>query len=94
MKKTATSHHSPTSDEIAACAYQIYELEGRPEGRNLDHWLAAETQLLAERARPARPAAATARSVSVARPKSAASAVPVAGRISGAEARPSALLAR
>jgi hypothetical protein len=38
------SHH-----EIAARAYQIYEFEGRPEGRALDHWLRAETLLAAER---------------------------------------------
>jgi hypothetical protein len=94
MNKTATTHCSPTPDEIAAGAYQNYEREGRPEGRDLDHWLAAEAQLLAERAQPVRPAAATARSVSVARPKAAASAAPVAGRISRAEARASVPLAR
>jgi hypothetical protein len=31
-------------------AYQIWEQEGRPEGRHLDHWLEAEHQLVAENA--------------------------------------------
>jgi hypothetical protein len=35
--------------EIAERAYQIYEFEGRPDGRALDHWLRAETLLAAER---------------------------------------------
>ncbi len=30
-------------DEIRAIAYRIWEDEGRPEGRVLDHWLKAET---------------------------------------------------
>lgn len=29
-------------DEIAQVAYQIWEKEGRIEGRDLDHWRAAE----------------------------------------------------
>jgi hypothetical protein len=36
---------APTSEEIAACAYSIWEQEGRPEGREVEHWLAAEIQL-------------------------------------------------
>ncbi|MBI3060474.1 MAG: DUF2934 domain-containing protein [Deltaproteobacteria bacterium] len=30
-------------DEIRTIAYHIWEDEGRPEGRVLDHWLKAET---------------------------------------------------
>jgi hypothetical protein len=45
---------SPTvslnSEEIAVFAYCIWEHEGRPDGRALDHWLEAERQLLATRA--------------------------------------------
>ena len=37
----------PTRDEVAAIAYQIYLQEGRPEGRDLQHWLEAEAQLAA-----------------------------------------------
>ena len=31
-----------TEDEIAVCAYFIWEQEGKPVGRALDHWLQAE----------------------------------------------------
>ena len=31
-------------------SYQIWEHEGRPEGRHLDHWLQAEHELIAENA--------------------------------------------
>ena len=36
----------PTHHEIAVCAYCIWEQEGRPEGRTLDHWLQAQLQLV------------------------------------------------
>jgi hypothetical protein len=36
-----------TKDEVAVCAYFIWEQEGKPEGRALDHWLQAELQLAA-----------------------------------------------
>ena len=38
---------APTPEEIARCAFLIWEQEGFPEGRALEHWLEAETQLLA-----------------------------------------------
>jgi Protein of unknown function (DUF2934) len=37
----------PSSGEIALLAFQIWEQEGKPQGRELDHWLQAETLLLA-----------------------------------------------
>ena len=40
---------SLSSDEIAARAYEIYEREGRSDGRDMDHWLRAEAELRAER---------------------------------------------
>jgi hypothetical protein len=40
----------PSAEEIALCAYLIWEREGRPPGREKEHWLQAETQLLACRA--------------------------------------------
>ena len=49
MSKTAKSYQMPTHDEIAQCARRIYEMEGRPEGRAMQHWLQAEAQLIAER---------------------------------------------
>lgn len=39
-------HIGVTHHEIAMCAYGIWEQEGRPEGRALDHWLQAELQLV------------------------------------------------
>jgi hypothetical protein len=41
----------PTCEEIAAIAYSIWEKEGRPEGRDVEHWLAAEIQLGQARSR-------------------------------------------
>jgi hypothetical protein len=32
-----------SSEEIAFCAYLIWEKEGRPSGREKEHWLQAET---------------------------------------------------
>jgi len=40
----------PAPEEIALCAFLIWEKEGRPPGRDREHWLQAETQLLACRA--------------------------------------------
>jgi hypothetical protein len=34
-----------TREEIAPYAYYIWQKEGRPEGRALEHWLQAELQL-------------------------------------------------
>jgi hypothetical protein len=42
--------HPPSNEEIAYCAYLIWEKEGRPSDRAKEHWLQAETQLLATRA--------------------------------------------
>jgi len=35
-----------TPDLVAARAYEIYLEEGRPEGRDLEHWTRAEAELL------------------------------------------------
>jgi hypothetical protein len=40
-----TPSREPTQDEIAACARSIWEAEGRPHGRDLEHWLMAEARL-------------------------------------------------
>src|SRR6266540_3009065 len=34
-----------SKDEIEQLAHSIWEQEGRPEGRSLEHWLMAENQL-------------------------------------------------
>src|SRR6478672_7732100 len=38
-----------SNEEIAERAYQIYEREGRSDGRAMDHWLQAESELRSER---------------------------------------------
>lgn len=40
---------SPSPDEVARRAYFAYENEGSRPGRDVQHWLEAEAQLLAER---------------------------------------------
>ena len=42
---TPAVNSTPSHDEIAAQAYQIYLREGCAEGRDLDHWLRAEAEL-------------------------------------------------
>ena len=49
MAKQLNTYQPPTREEIAACAHRIYEMEGRPEGRALEHWLQSEAQLIADR---------------------------------------------
>lgn len=57
------------ASRVAARAHEIWEAEGRPEGRDHDHWLRAEAELSAEIATkpkaakkaPARKAAAKAK---------------------------------
>jgi hypothetical protein len=40
----------PTEEEIAECAYFIWESEGHPIGREAEHWRQAELQLYLSRA--------------------------------------------
>jgi hypothetical protein len=46
---TSAPHHGLTAEAISRRAYEIWEKEGRPESRDLHHWLRAEQELLAER---------------------------------------------
>ena len=39
----------PTRDEIARNAYLIYVQQGRPQGRDVQHWLEAEAQMTERR---------------------------------------------
>jgi len=41
----------PSPDEVARRAYFTYLNEGSPQGRDVQHWLAAEAELVAERNR-------------------------------------------
>ena len=39
--------------EIAKRAYAIWEIEGRPTGRELDHWLRAQAEVQVHESAPA-----------------------------------------
>jgi hypothetical protein len=39
---------TPPADEVAKRAYLSYVNEGAPQGRDVQHWLAAEAELIAE----------------------------------------------
>jgi hypothetical protein len=45
--------HAFSHDAIAGRAYELFEEEGRPHGRDLEHWLMAEQELLSASAREA-----------------------------------------
>ena len=47
QKHMSKTRSRTTKDETAVCAYLIWEQEGKPVGRALDHWLQAELQLAA-----------------------------------------------
>ena len=44
----SASQHGLTAEAISRRAYELWEQEGRPENRDLHHWLRAEQELLAE----------------------------------------------
>jgi hypothetical protein len=46
-KRTAAVAQPPSHDRIAAEAYAIWEMSGRPADRALEHWLEAEQRLAA-----------------------------------------------
>lgn len=40
--------HPERQEKVRTRAYAIWESEGRPEGKHLDHWLQAEQEILTE----------------------------------------------
>ena len=46
-KQMSDSNSTPTQEQIAQRAYEIFIDRGQPEGRDLEHWLEAEKQLRA-----------------------------------------------
>jgi hypothetical protein len=44
-KPTDCPGDQPSSEPIAALAYSIWEQEGRPHGRDVEHWFQAEARL-------------------------------------------------
>ena len=45
VTKFTSDSECPSRAEIARLAYEFYEMHGRQDGRDLDHWLSAERQL-------------------------------------------------
>jgi hypothetical protein len=45
----ATSQGNVSPDDVSRRAYELWEQEGRPEGRELEHWLRAEGELRSRR---------------------------------------------
>jgi hypothetical protein len=66
----------PTQAEIAARAYKIWEQEGRPHGRDFEHWLEAEREISGTVAPPRNPEPAPARQAAQRRLSAAAMARP------------------
>jgi hypothetical protein len=86
--KTEQQVNPPTQQEIAAYAYQLWESEGRQQGREWHYWFQAETQLTADRKQDAAIAAAAVQATvklpevkPVATPKAPAPSAPVAAPI-------------
>ena len=48
---TMPVHHTPMNaeEEIRRRAYELYEQEGRQHGRDREHWLRAEAEILGRR---------------------------------------------
>lgn len=49
---TSPANHAnaiPSGPEIAQLAFRIWEMRGRPSGRDEEFWLQAEAQLVSER---------------------------------------------
>jgi hypothetical protein len=49
MARKVKQFIEPTESEIAACAYLIFDHDGRVPGRELENWLQAEAQIIADR---------------------------------------------
>jgi hypothetical protein len=62
MKTRSENETSANRDDIAKLAWQIWEREGRQTGRDLEHWLQAEREVLGRKnqASPTRSSPATA----------------------------------
>ena len=46
---------APNTEALQLRSYSIWENEGRPHGRDMDHWLQAEAELATEAAKAPKP---------------------------------------
>jgi hypothetical protein len=65
---------SAEKKQIEQTAYRIWEENGRPHGRDMDHWLAAEAEVTAKAPAKTKPAKAAAKPKAEAPKKAAAKA--------------------
>ena len=75
MQPASEQKQTLNCEEIAKAAWHIWQQEGCPQGRDLEHWLKAEQQLLAARSKQsggARDAAAKRKASPAAAKRSAA----------------------
>jgi hypothetical protein len=80
-KPMTDSSSTPTQEQIARRAYEIFIERGQPEGRDLEHWLEAERQLRASGKTSAQPVtASTSPSASSAPARGTQPAAPTNGR--------------
>lgn len=56
-KQMSDSNYTPTHEQIARRAYEIFIERGQPAGQDLAHWLEAERQLQAAGQQPSHPTA-------------------------------------
>lgn len=54
VKKQGSKNHNPSHEHIAVRAYEIYISRGAEHGRDLDDWLQAERELIAQNSSSAR----------------------------------------
>ena len=45
QKSAGERRVKPMQEEISRLAYELFEREGRPDGRHLDHWFNAEAMV-------------------------------------------------
>lgn len=45
QRRAAQRAARPTQEEIARLAYQLYERDGKPDGKDLEHWFNAEAMM-------------------------------------------------
>jgi hypothetical protein len=67
-----TDSNNPTHEQITRRAYEIFIERGRPEGRDLEHWLEAEKQLRAKGQTKVQTSAAPVAAASPAQPSASA----------------------
>src|SRR3954469_7675195 len=79
-KPMTDSSSTPTQEQIARRAYEIFIERGQPEGQDLEHWLEAEKQLRTAGQTKGAPQMAATSSVRAAQP---AAAAPSNGRTQG-----------